>query len=93
MAISEPLPASKRFNAYIRLALRLPRQPAEGPQFTLPVHLVRAVIRTPVVLAGADHDALPASVVFTQLQWVRRPRLPPAIQNDRGCPLEAAMFA
>ena len=69
------------------------RQPAEGPQFTLSVLLLRAVISTPVAPAGACNDVFPAGVVFAQLQWARQPRLPPAIQIHRGCPLEAAMFA
>ena len=35
------------------------RQPAEGPQFTLPVLLLRAVISTPVAPAGASNDVFP----------------------------------
>ena len=52
------------------------RQPAEGPQFTLPVLLLRAVISTPVAPAGASNDVFPVGVVFAQLQGARQPRCP-----------------
>lgn len=60
MAISEPLLASKQFNAYIRLALRLRASLQRVPNLLCQSSLRRAVIRTPVAPADAFNDVFPA---------------------------------
>ena len=94
MAISELLHASRRFNDYVRLVLRLRASSRSSPIYSANP-LRRAVISTPVVPAGALNDFFPADAVFATSPRRSTTTGSPPIQNNRGVlsKLQCSLYA